>query len=239
MTQTLFPYALAHLREYLEAAWPPSNPAPSAMLLADVDALKALSDADVAAALPGAAAAAIPSSAELLSKGREGTLIAVAAYLASLMASDRKVGPLKAIQGRIWRDGYLSGTLKGHVYVDTPVALKEWCNNGRRCYIYSSGSREAQRLLFAHSEAGDLRPHISGYFDTTTGPKSAPSSYAEIALSIGVDAPSRILFLTDSIAEARAAASAGLKVAITVRPGNVPLPERHGFPVATTLLDVV
>ena len=97
---------------------------------------------------------------------------------------------------------------------------------------------EAQRLQFAHSVAGDLRPRLAGYFDTAVGPKTAPASYAEIVLSLGVDGPGRVLFVTDAIAEARAAAAAGLKVALTDRPGNVPLPAGHSFPVVTSLLEL-
>ena len=36
-------------------------------------------------------------------------------------------------------------------------------------YIYSSGSREAQRLIFGYTRYGDLRPYLCGYFDTVTG----------------------------------------------------------------------
>lgn len=58
------------------------------------------------------------------------------------------------------------------------------------CYIlqlaiYSSGSREAQRLLFANTEAGDLREHLCCFFDTTVGGKREAKSYAQIVLSLG------------------------------------------------------
>lgn len=46
--------------------------------------------------------------------------------------------------------------------VSWPVAVEQ-------VYIYSSGSREAQRLIFGNSNYGDLRKYLSGYFDTTTG----------------------------------------------------------------------
>jgi enolase-phosphatase E1 len=42
------------------------------------------------------------------------------------------------------------------VYSDVVPALKAWAHNGRQVYIYSSGSVEAQKLLFGHSEEGDL-----------------------------------------------------------------------------------
>lgn len=37
-----------------------------------------------------------------------------------------------------------------------PKALESWTNDGRKVYVYSSGSVEAQKLLFGHSVHGDL-----------------------------------------------------------------------------------
>lgn len=42
------------------------------------------------------------------------------------------------------------------VYCDVVPALKSWAHSGRQIYVYSSGSVEAQKLLFGHSEEGDL-----------------------------------------------------------------------------------
>jgi methylthioribulose 1-phosphate dehydratase/enolase-phosphatase E1 len=42
---------------------------------------------------------------------------------------------------------------------------------GVKAYIYSSGSRQAQRDLFAHTTAGDMRPYLCGFFDTQIGAK--------------------------------------------------------------------
>ena len=64
-------------------------------------------------------------------------------------------------------------------------------------------------------------------------------SYHEIALTLGQDSPADILFVTDNIAEARAAASAGWRVLVADRPGNKPLPADHGFRVVTTMNDVL
>lgn len=65
--------------------------------------------------------------------------------------------------------------------------LVEWRNAGIKTYIYSSGSREAQRLFFEHSQAGDLRPFLCGFFDTTSGPKTEAASYTNIQHTLGVD----------------------------------------------------
>jgi 2,3-diketo-5-methylthio-1-phosphopentane phosphatase len=156
---------------------------------------------------------------------------AVLDYLHRLMDADRKVTGLKSLQGRIWRAGYESGELKGHVYDDVPVALARWNEAGRPVFIYSSGSVAAQRLLFASSEAGDLTPLISGYYDTLVGPKTDPDSYTKIVESVGMDAET-VLFATDKHAEAVAADEAGLQVLLLTRPGNAPLPDDHGFDTA-------
>ena len=64
-------------------------------------------------------------------------------------------------------------------------------------------------------------------------------SYKNIALSLGVDKPSLIVFATDSIAEAEAAAAAGWQVALTVRPGNKPLSSEHNFRVISSMQDLI
>ncbi|XP_058086195.1 probable bifunctional methylthioribulose-1-phosphate dehydratase/enolase-phosphatase E1 [Magnolia sinica] len=94
-----------------------------------------------------------------------------------------------------------------------------------QAYIYSSGSREGQRLIFGNTVYGDLRKYLCGFFDTMIGNKKETHSYFEISQSVGVDKPSEILFLTDVVQEAVAAKSAGLEVMISVHPGNGPLPE--------------
>lgn len=78
---------------------------------------------------------------------------------------------MPVMQGHIWRVGFSSGDLKGELFRDTVDALVEWRNKGIKTYIYSSGSREAQKNLFGHTLAGDLRPYLSGFFDTTSGAK--------------------------------------------------------------------
>jgi enolase-phosphatase E1 len=139
------------------------------------------------------------------------------------MDEDRKITPLKDLQGRIWRTGYENGTLRSHVYEDAVRGLRRWHAQGLRLYVYSSGSIPAQKLLFAHTLAGDLQPLFSGYFDTTTGPKLESSSYARIATALGL--PSRaILFLSDHPGETHAAADAGLQTVLLAREPTSPSP---------------
>ena len=53
-----------------------------------------------------------------------------------------------------------------------PDALVRWRAAGLKTYIYSSGSRQAQADLFGNTSAGDLRPYLCGFFDTTSGLKA-------------------------------------------------------------------
>ncbi|AOH84138.1 enolase [Sphingomonas panacis] len=133
---------------------------------------------------------------------------------------DRKATPLKTLQGMIWADGYASGAFTGHVYADAVSALRRWHAAGVALYVFSSGSVAAQKLLFGHSDAGDLTPLFSGYFDTTTGPKRESASYAKIAESIGV-AADEILFLSDIAEEIAAARGAGMQALLIDRAGSM------------------
>jgi len=130
--------------------------------------------------------------------------------------ADRKSTALKALQGMIWKDGYESGEYRAHVYAEVPARLRAWHEEGKRLYVYSSGSVPAQKLFFAYSEAGDLTPLLSGYFDTETGPKRDAESYRRIASAIEVPA-SDILFLSDIVEELDAARAAGMRTTLLAR----------------------
>lgn len=144
-----------------------------------------------------------------------------AAFAEWLMDRDRKAPGLKALQGRLWEEGYRSGELRSIVYDDVPGALALWRRDGLRIAIYSSGSVLAQRLLFAHTAAGDLTPLLDAYFDTTTGPKKEPASYRRIATLMELD-PASILFVSDVPQELDAALAAGFRTRLSLRPGNAP-----------------
>ncbi|KII27341.1 MULTISPECIES: acireductone synthase [Pseudomonas] len=135
------------------------------------------------------------------------------------IAEDRKATPLKALQGMVWEQGYQAGQLKGHVYPDAVEALKRWHQAGYQLFVYSSGSIQAQRLIFGCSEAGDLTPLFSGYFDTTSGAKREAQSYANITQAIGLEA-SQILFLSDIVEELDAARVAGMATCGLAREGG-------------------
>lgn len=145
------------------------------------------------------------------------------ATLRHWMEQDAKVTPLKTLQGLIWRAGYADGRLKGHLWPDVAPCLRAWARAGLRLAVYSSGSVEAQRLLFGHSVAGDLIPLFAGFFDTKVGGKRDVASYATIAKGLNLPA-GEILFLSDVVEELDAAAAAGLRTCQLIRAedGTVP-----------------
>jgi enolase-phosphatase E1 len=129
---------------------------------------------------------------------------------------DKKITPLKALQGMIWQHGYEQGAYKAHVYADAVACLRAWHAQGLKLFVYSSGSIHAQKLFFKYSEAGDLTALFTDYFDTTSGSKQETVSYRKIAAAIGLPA-SNLLFLSDIGAELDAAREAGLKTVWLVR----------------------
>jgi enolase-phosphatase E1 len=155
-----------------------------------------------------------------------------APYLYWLMDQDRKSTALKRIQGEIWLKGYRDGELHGEVFADVPPALQLWHSRGVDIRIFSSGSILAQRLLFSTTTHGDLTKYISGYFDTTTGPKNDPASYKQIADAFSLSS-SEILFVSDVTRELDAALQAGMSTLLSIRPGNHKQPPHTHREVAT------
>jgi enolase-phosphatase E1 len=187
----LFPYARARLGSFLESH------------ASDDDVRRILEDLRTERSVPA-------DNDEL----REATVVG---YVHALMDRDRKSGPLKALQGRIWEQGYRDGELKGEVYPDVPAAFARWTADAVRIGIFSSGSVLAQQLLFANSTAGDLSRFLSCHFDTGVGAKGEPGSYRRIVETIGLTA-ARILFVSDVAKELDAAREAGLRTLLCVRP---------------------
>jgi enolase-phosphatase E1 len=136
---------------------------------------------------------------------------------------------LKELQGLIWHQGYDAGLLTSHVYPDVPVALQQWAQLKLDVRVYSSGSVGAQRLFFTHTEAGNLLPFLRAHYDTTIGAKRDADSYRKIVADMQLS-PEQVLFLSDVVPELDAAAAAGLRTALAVRPGNPPAPP-HPHPV--------
>ncbi len=207
----LFPYAAARLERTCGQA----DPAPG--LLEALARLRAEHAQETAAAPPPPFGDGAP-------------------YARWLMEQDRKSTGLKLLQGLIWDEGYARGEIRGHVYPDVPPALAAWRNEGRRLRVFSSGSVHAQKLLFGHSDHGDLTPFFEGYHDTRTGPKQDPASYTTIAAAFALP-PGEILFLSDVTPELDAASRAGYRTGLLVRPGNRPA-EPGDHPVYVSFAEI-
>ncbi|MBO9664135.1 acireductone synthase [Dokdonella sp.] len=193
----LFPYARAHLPAFVEAH------------AGDADVQHWLQEAAKEGGLPA------PTRQQIVD------------LLIAWIDADRKSTALKALQGMIWKNGYENGEYRSHVYPEVPARLRAWKDAGRSLYVYSSGSAPAQKLLFAHTEAGDLTPLFDGYFDTEVGGKREVDSYRHIAASIGVP-PAAILFLSDIVQELDAARAAGLRTTLLARaPTSCPADPVH------------
>ena len=184
---TLFPYARAHLGEYIRDYY---------------------HDPEVHAILTEASN----------ESGLELDAEKIIELFTQWMDEDKKATPLKSLQGLIWQAGYQQGDFKGHVYRDAADNLKAWKAKGLDLYVYSSGSVKAQKLLFSHSDFGDLTTLFSGYFDTRIGGKKQQQSYSRIAEQIDC-LPGSLLFLSDIKEELDAARSAGFQTFWLCRDG--------------------
>jgi enolase-phosphatase E1 len=150
--------------------------------------------------------------------------------------TDRKHPGLKTLQGLIWDKGYQEGALKGIVYDDVPEMLEVWKTDGIELGVYSSGSVKAQKLLFGYSNAGNLCPYFSAYFDTSIGHKRETSSYISIAQKLELR-PEAILFLSDIAEELDAAQHAGMATLQLVRDETTIPSENHTC--VTTFNDII
>ncbi|HEX3468546.1 MAG TPA: acireductone synthase [Candidatus Elarobacter sp.] len=166
-------------------------------------------------------ATALREAAEEAGEPADADDATVLAHLHRWIAEDRKATSLKTLQGLIWADGYARGELRAHVYPDAAAGLRRWHDAGLALYVYSSGSIAAQKVLFAHNNAGDLTALFSGNFDTTIGHKREERSYTLIARAMRMP-PEEIVFLSDVDAELDAAAATGMQTVRLLRPADTP-----------------
>ena len=250
VTEQLFPYARAHFESFLKQSIAEFEQKGDAVeprdfgegsVLWDLAMLRRENRAEPDSEAPQI----LPDSVSELASKRDPESVSmtpaygiprILKYIYWLMDRDRKSTALKSLQGKIWKAGFESGELKGTLFDDVPEALKRWSTDARVA-IYSSGSVEAQRLLFRYSIFGDLTPCIAGYFDTRTGAKAASASYAAIAEAMNV-APAEVLFLSDVVRELDAAREAGCRTRLVVREGNVPVEDTHGHRVLESFKDL-
>lgn len=205
VTETLVPYARAHLHGYLER----HASSPHGVALIDALRREYEAEADAHRSVPP--------------WDTRDPIAAAIEYLTWLMDRDRKSPALKELQGSIWEQGYRNGDLVAPLYPDVEPAFHRWREAGRTLGIFSSGSVLAQQWLFRCTTAGDLTPHLQSYWDTSTGPKREPESYRRIAALAGTP-PAGVLFISDVVAELDAARAAGMQTTLAVRPGNPPQP---------------
>lgn len=144
---------------------------------------------------------------------------AIISILTDWSLADKKITPLKTLQGILWEKGYADGELKGHVYNDVPSFLEFCRSKNIQLGVFSSGSVQAQKLIFKHSTEGDLLNYFIAHFDTNTGMKREASTYSTISKELNVQ-PNNILFLSDIVEELMAAEQAGYQTIQLVRPGN-------------------
>lgn len=209
----MFPFARKHVKDYLAENW--GKP----QLLATLDLL--------------AVDAGSTNAANWLDNAdptRQQEI--VVSEVERLMDGDVKATGLKQLQGEIWRAGFESGQLVAHLWPDVPEALSQWRTQGIDLRIYSSGSVAAQKMFFGHSVAGDLLHRFSGHYDTKIGGKKEAASYTAIAEDWNLP-PDEILFISDVIEELEAASTAGLQTCLSIRPGNLPVPQDHQFASTT------
>jgi len=203
VSKTLFPYARSRLRSYFTDGWKSDE------VQYDVGMLKVY-------ALEECKMGSFP-------KKKEDIIDTCVKICENDMNADKKNSPLKSVQGNIWTAGFAAGELSVQLFDDVPAAIKDWYSKGLKVYIYSSGSRKAQRDFFTYTTCGDLKPYLQGFFDTTSGSKVEMTSYQNIALSLGAESGAEILFATDNVLEAHAATAAGWNVVVLDRPGNLPI----------------
>lgn len=219
VTQTLYPFAQTHLPDFLARRW--DEPAVRRAL-------------ELVAADAGATSLDAWLSGLDAQRQRDRVLV----LLNDQIERDVKATGLKQLQGLVWEEGYRSGTLRSEIYPDVPPALRAWRERGLDVRIYSSGSVAAQRVFFAHTEAGDLTPLLNGHYDTTTGPKKSADSYRAVVTDMTLP-PGEVLFVSDIPGELDAAREAGLRVLLVVRPGNAPVPDDGKYERVTSMADVV
>lgn len=211
--ETLFPYAEENVESFLTKRYDDEE------IQQDIKALQELAAKDKADGVEGVVE--IPKEGS-----KEDIIKAVVDNVKWQMDEDRKTTALKQLQGHIWREGYKTGQIKAELFEDVGPALQQIVEEGVNVYVYSSGSVEAQKLLFGNTEEGDLLELFTDFFDTTIGNKKDSGSYKKIVEKIGVS-PEEILFLTDTPEEATAASKAGLRSALVARDGNEELTEEH------------
>jgi 2,3-diketo-5-methylthio-1-phosphopentane phosphatase len=234
VSDELFPYARAHFESFLwDAFEKPEQDFSECSAWWDLGLLKMEHEKEQDPGAPSLVPPGFAADPKLLSMSPSVGIPLILRYIYWLMDRDRKSTALKSLQGKLWKAGFESGELKGTLFPDVPDAFARWSKTGKVA-IYSSGSVEAQKLLFRYSTYGDLTPLIAGYFDTRAGPKSVCTSYGSIAADLGAHL-SEVMFFSDVVIELDAAREAGCQTRLVVRDGNAPIEDAHGHDIIESL----
>ena len=209
-----------HMASFLEAHWDDTA------VQADVALVREQAAEDVAAGMPGATE--IPTQ-----DPRPRVRDADEPYRSDGRRPEDhwpQVPSRKDLAGRI-----CPRQLLAHLFDDVQPALERWHAEARPCTSTHPGASPLRSCSLSTLSRATT-PLLSGYFDTTTGPKKAADSYTSICEAVNLD-PEQVCSLTDNLDEARAANAAGLTAILSVRPGNPSVPE-HPFPTLTSFADL-
>ncbi|KAJ1403441.1 putative bifunctional methylthioribulose-1-phosphate dehydratase/enolase-phosphatase E1 [Sesbania bispinosa] len=230
VSEILFPYARDNVGRHLLATYDTPE------TKEDIKLLRAQVESDLDQGIAGA----VPIPPD--DAGKEEVIAALVANVDAMIKADRKITALKELQGHIWQTGYENNELEGIVFDDVPEALEKWHALGIKVpmvgpwvyaglpsYRLDSGYYPTEEEFLCNTCLPLPATHHILISFILPWNKRETRSYVEISQSLGVDKPSDILFLTDVVQEATAAKAAGLEVIISIRPGNGPLPENHGF----------
>ena len=157
-------------------------------------------------------------------------------YLQHLIRTDQKSTSLKDLQGKIWLEGYQRGDLKAEIFPETAECFRRWAQDNIFISSYSSGSIQAQKLLYKHTDCGDLCSIIHQWFDTHTGSKKRAQSYSTISQQLEVS-PRNVLFVSDSSEECDAASESGMLTLFSLRNSN-PDQNSNGHRVIRSLHEI-
>ena len=170
VTETLFPYAQSELKDFLERH---KDDASISRLINNAED-EWMQDQDEEST----------TLRQQSEKIQQPKYLRVESYLQLLIALDKKSTTLKDIQGKVWKEGYTTGKITSQLFEDAYKSLKKWHKQGFILGIYSSGSVEAQRLLYKYTRRGDIENLFSHWFDTHVGNKKEQISYTTIAFTM-------------------------------------------------------
>uniref|UniRef100_A0A8C5Y8X3 Enolase-phosphatase 1 n=1 Tax=Microcebus murinus TaxID=30608 RepID=A0A8C5Y8X3_MICMU len=210
----LFPYIKENVKEYLQTHWEEEECQQDVSLLRK----QAEEDAHLDGAVP------IPGASGSGAQDPQRTIQAVVDNVCWQMSLDRKTTALKQLQGHMWRAAFAAGRMKAEFFADVVPAVRKWREAGMKVYIYSSGSVEAQKLLFGHSTDGDILGVVTSW--ATKRDSVSKKKKTQIPLVYHDDQ--------------NAAEAAGVHVAVVVRPGNAGLTddEKTYYSLITSFSDL-